>query len=96
MAEKKISEFRNIRLEPADNGFVLEYSEVSEIPGGMCDRDWNDRQMVFQDGEEGIDANLDKALAKMREMYVFNKIRKGATTEVTAPSMEGSKLKVSY
>ena len=43
MAEKKISEFRNIRLEPADNGFVLEYSEVSQMPGTMCDRDYNDR-----------------------------------------------------
>lgn len=92
MAEKKISEFRNIRLEPADNGFVLEYSEVSEMPGSMCDRDYNDRQMVFQDGEEGIDA----ALAKMREMYIFNKMRKGANTEVSAPSMNGSVMKSEY
>jgi len=92
MPEKKISEFRSIRLEPADNGFVLEYTEVSEKPGSMEDRDWNDRQMVFQDGEEGIDL----AMAKMKEMYMFNKMRKGANTEVSAPSMIGSTMKSEY
>jgi len=92
MAEKKISEFKHIRLEPADNGFVLEYTEVSEKPGTMEDRDYNDRQMVFQDGEEGIDG----ALGKMKEMYMFNKMRKGANTEVSAPSMEGSIMKSEY
>lgn len=69
-----IKEYEYIRLKPADNGFVLEYTEVQEA---SKDKTYDncrhhERQVVFPDGEEGIDA----ALAKMKEMYMFNKTKK--------------------
>ena len=85
MAEKKVVEFRHIRLEPADNGFVLEYTEIKETPGTMEDRDYCDRQMVFSDDEGGLDAAMDK----MKELYNFNKIRKSGASEVTPPTLSG-------
>lgn len=93
MPDRKIVEFDNIRLEPADNGFVLEYTEVSESQNSMDSRDWNSRQMVFLDGDESI--GIDLALAKMKEMYMFNRMRKGGTDHMTTPSTHGSVLKAS-
>lgn len=72
-------DFRHIRLEPADNGFILNYTEVIEKPGTFEDRDHMDRNLIF--GEEEID----KALAKMKELFLFNKNKKGA---ITAPSIK--------
>jgi len=70
----EIKKYQHIRLEPADNGFVLEYTEVKEAEskGTYSDSNYYDRQVVFPDGEEGIDG----ALAKMKEMYMFNKTKK--------------------
>ena len=92
MSDYKTVEFRHIRLEPADNGFVLEYTEVKEKPNSMEDRDWCDRQVVFLDGDSNN--GIDQAMAKMKEMYMFNKIRKG-DANATPPSLEGSVIKTS-
>ena len=72
-----IVDIKHIRLEPVDNGFVLDYTEVVEKPGTFEDRDWTDRKLVF--GEE----DLDSAMAKMKELLLFKKTKKGA---ITAPS----------
>lgn len=87
---RKIVEFESIRLEPADNGFVLEYTEVSEKTGSMDNRDWSHRQMVFVDGDTEA---LDDALAKMKEMYTFNKLRKGGSDNPSIPSTESSVIR---
>jgi len=76
-------EYRDIRLTPADNGFVLNYDEVTEKPGTMDSRDWNGRKMVFTDDDTGLDA----ALEAMKKMYVFNKARKG-DSKIESPSLK--------
>ena len=81
MSLMKTVEFRNIRLEPADNGFVLEYTEVVEKPGTFEDRDYKSRQMVFGENE------IDKAMAKMKELLMFKKLKKGTES---APSLKVS------
>jgi len=74
----EIKSYNHIRLEPADNGFVLEYTEVkeSESKGAYDGPNYHDRQVVFPDGEEGIDG----ALSKMKEMYMFNKTKKSGVS----------------
>lgn len=80
----EIKEYSYINLRPADNGFVLEYTEKTESKGkGDYDEcKHHDRKVVFPDGEDGIDG----ALAKMKEMYMFNKVKKsGVTADATTP-----------
>lgn len=81
MSQSKVVEFRHIRLEPADNGFILDYTEVREKPGSLDNRDFIDRRMVFTDSDEDLDA----AMSKMKSMFLFNKIRKGGDIDVTPP-----------
>jgi len=84
MSEMETKEFRHIRLKPADNGYILEYDEVKEAKVSSektyCDRDYQNREVVFGDSDE----ELDKAMAKMKELYVFNKTKKGGVS--TPPS----------
>ena len=84
----KIKEYKHIRLQPADNGFVLEYTEISEDPskGTYSDRTHNDRQVVYTDEGTG----LDDALSKMKELYLFNKTQKaGAMAPTVNVTIEG-------
>lgn len=68
-----IVKFDHIKVKPADNGWVLEYTEISkrDTAGTFDDTDWHDRQMVF--GED----QLDDAMNAMKKLLEFNKMKKG-------------------
>lgn len=72
MSKGMTTEYKHIRLKPADNGFILSYDEVIEKPGTMESRDYREREVVFGDEE----ADLDAAMMKMKELYLFNKNKK--------------------
>ena len=73
MSLGKTSKYEYISLRPADNGFILEYTEVMEKPGSLDQRTRFDRNKVYGDSDE----ELDKAMAQMKMMYKFNKAKKG-------------------
>lgn len=81
MSDQVIVDFRHIRLEPAINGWILEFTKVTEKPGTMDSRDHHHKQMIFKDEE------IDLAIAKMKEMLIFKKDRK-ANPGMSAPSID--------
>lgn len=82
MAHETIKEFKHIRLEPAENGWVLTYTEVRSPGSGRTfdDNEWSDKTVVFADGDE------DAAFSKMKELHMFNKTAKGGQAS-SAPVM---------
>ncbi len=80
MSISKIVDFRNIRLEPAENGWILEFTKVTENPLTMDSADHSHKQMIFRDDE------IDSAIAKMRELLMFKKLRK-TNPELDTPSL---------
>lgn len=78
MSAVKVVDFRHIRLDPADNGFILNYTEVTEKENSFESRDHKDRNKVF--GEDDID----EALSEMKKLLLFKK-NKGNETKVSLP-----------
>jgi len=84
MSLGKTTEYKYISLRPADNGFILEYDEVKEKPNSLDSRQHFNRKKVYRDSEE----ELDKAMAQMKSMYLFNKTKKGGgAPDLSMPEM---------
>jgi len=79
MSLGKLAKYKYINLRPADNGFILEYTEIMEKPGSLDNRTHYDRKKVYGDSDE----ELNKAMADMKAMYVFNKTKKAPTSELS-------------
>ncbi len=89
----KVVKFDHIRLEEAENGFVLEFTEVMESPNTFDDNMHVDKEFVFANETEGVSVALDKALAKMKSLLIFNMIKKEGASIVELPSLIGSTVK---
>ena len=58
--------YEHVRLEPADNGYVLSFTEV--IPkASNIESSWDDKKEIFTDDQ------VDKGLARLKELYAYNK-----------------------
>ncbi len=86
----KIVKFKNIEIESAVNGASIEFTVVKESNNTFDDMDHRRMEMVFEDNGDIL--GLDKALSKMREIFLFNKATDG-DKDFSIPSIDGAKMK---
>lgn len=58
--------YDNVRLEAADNGYVLSFTEYTPAAKNS-ESIWNSKMEVFTDD------NVSKALARLKKLYAYNK-----------------------
>ena len=58
--------YDNVRLEAADNGYVLSFTEYTPAAKNS-ESIYNSEMEVFTDDQ------VDKALARLKELYAYNK-----------------------
>ena len=86
----KIVKFTSIDIQLASNGASIDFTVVKESEDTFEDRDFRRMEMVFEDKENSL--GLDMALAKMRELFMFNKAMEDKE-EFSMPSIDGAKIK---
>jgi hypothetical protein len=57
--------YENVRLEAADNGYVLAFTEHIPKPSNM-ESQWNSKQEVFTNDQ------ADKAMNRLKELHAHN------------------------
>jgi len=83
MAQGDLVKFDDMRLEPAENGWILRFVEIRKSirkERTFDENDWNHRELVFTDDQ------ADLAFEKLKAMHMFNKMKKTGVV-ATAPDM---------